>query len=934
VELATKTESLGKSPGKSYRLASIATISCLTLVGASLLTAEKTLAQLIPDASLGNSNSAVSPNVNIDGLPSDRIDGGAIRGGNLFHSFSEFNVPEGRGVYFANPAAIDRILTRVTGGNASQIFGTLGVLGKADLFLINPNGILFGPKARLDLRGSFIGSSANSVIFDNYNFSASNPEAPPLVTINVPLGLQYGQNPGTIINRSTAGLAENPDTAGLGVKPGNTLALVGGDIVLEGGVIATGEGRIELGSVGSNAQVSLAPTELGWYLGYKDVPEFRDIRLSQGAIVNGSGEFGSDIQIAGRNLALTEGSLIYYFNNGSSTGGDIAIRTAESIEMGGGLNPTTGNNTSIAIGVFGDGPGGNITIETSSLRTREGAGIASFTVGGGGKAGDVTVRASDFVELIGTDPSNLELASGLGSQVLSAGDGGDVTVETRRLIIRDGALISASTFDAGNSGNVTVKASDSVELIGTNSALDQGGGIAASAEPDATGNGGSVTVETPRLIVRDGAKVTSATLGEGNAGSLTVKARESIQLSGSAPGESEARRIGFFASTEEDATGNAGSLQINTSQLTIEEGAAISVTTNNAGLGGDIILNVDRLRARNGARVTANSLGSGNGGTVTINATELVEVRGNTFLDGENRNSSLSTTGEGSGNAGSLNINTNQLRVTDTGQLTVSSTGSGNAGNLTVNARSLRLDTGAQISAESSAGLGNINLNIADNLQLSGNSSITTNSTGDDPGGNIDIITGSLIASDNSDITANAQNAAGGQVSIAADGIFGTEFRSQGTDQSDITATSELGASFSGTVEIETPDADPTSGLVELPRSVIDVEQLVATDLCSPEELQKSTFVIIGRGGLAPDPQNDTAIWQPLLEWASPEGVPPRVSGGRNVPNASDRENLPTRTIRQAQGWIKTADGTVVLTAGTPVVTPSGVGLLSPGGCR
>src|SRR5512136_264585 len=86
-------------------------------------------AQAIPDATLGKESSVLTPNVNINGLPSDRIDGGAIRGANLFHSFQEFNVGEGRGVYFSNPAGIANILMRVTGGNNSRILGTLGVLG-------------------------------------------------------------------------------------------------------------------------------------------------------------------------------------------------------------------------------------------------------------------------------------------------------------------------------------------------------------------------------------------------------------------------------------------------------------------------------------------------------------------------------------------------------------------------------------------------------------------------------------------------------------------------------------------------------------------------------------------------------------------------------------------------------------------------------------
>ena len=108
-----------------------------------------------PHRTLGNENSRTVFDT-INNLPSDRIEGGATRGVNFFHSFREFNVGEGRGAYFANPNGIANIFTRVTGGNPSNILGTLGVQGNANLFLLNPKGIVFGSNARLDLRGSFL----------------------------------------------------------------------------------------------------------------------------------------------------------------------------------------------------------------------------------------------------------------------------------------------------------------------------------------------------------------------------------------------------------------------------------------------------------------------------------------------------------------------------------------------------------------------------------------------------------------------------------------------------------------------------------------------------------------------------------------------------------------------------------------------------------
>ena len=149
------------------------------------------IAQLLPDNTLGEENSVVTPNINIKGIEGDRIDGGAKRGTNLFHSFQEFNIQQGGQVYFSNPDGVTNILTRVTGDNTSNILGTLGVDGKADLFFINPKGIIFGSEAKLDVQGSFYGSTADSILFNKgFEFTTSDPQAPPLLTVNVPIGLR------------------------------------------------------------------------------------------------------------------------------------------------------------------------------------------------------------------------------------------------------------------------------------------------------------------------------------------------------------------------------------------------------------------------------------------------------------------------------------------------------------------------------------------------------------------------------------------------------------------------------------------------------------------------------------------------------------------------------------------------------------------------
>jgi filamentous hemagglutinin family protein len=206
------------------------------------------LAQLTPDGTLGNESSVVTPNVPVQGTPADLIEGGAQRGSALFHSFTDFNVNDLQRVYFANPAGVLDIFTRVTGSNISNIDGTLGVDGMANLFLLNPNGVYFGPNARLDLRGSFLASTADSFTFgDDLVFGASDPQgAPPLLTVHITPGLQYGSQSATVTNQGVLEADQNLTLAGHRLEVGGELR-AGRDIVLQGAERQLSEGTYTVG---------------------------------------------------------------------------------------------------------------------------------------------------------------------------------------------------------------------------------------------------------------------------------------------------------------------------------------------------------------------------------------------------------------------------------------------------------------------------------------------------------------------------------------------------------------------------------------------------------------------------------------------------------------------------------------------------------------
>ncbi|NEP25798.1 MULTISPECIES: filamentous hemagglutinin N-terminal domain-containing protein [unclassified Moorena] len=793
----------------------------------SLLAATTALGQITPDNTLGNESSVVT-NLNINGIVIDLIEGGAIRDSNLFHSFSDFNVAELAGAYFDNPAGVANILSRVTGGNVSNILGTLGVLGNANLFLINPNGIVFGPNSRLDVGGSFFWSTAESVLFeDGKVFSTKNPNDKPLLTINIPSGLQYGSNPGSITNQSSLFRVPN----------GQTLGLIGGEVNLPGAVLAALDGRIELGSVGAFGVVNLTPTDTSLVLDYSAVQEFQDISLSDRAFVITSGESGGSIQVQGANVSLRDRSFMFADTEGSGSGGGIEVRASQFSLEGGSL---------ITTDVFSSGQGGDVSITTGELIVSDGAFVSASTFGEG-DSGDLTLNVSSTVKVIGISADET-FPSGLFAETFGSGNAQNLSITTGELIVSDGAFVSASTIGEGDSGTLTVNA-DSTQLIGTSADGRFASGLFTRTL--GRGNGGELKITTGELIVSDGALVSASTFGEGDGADLTVDADSTVQLIGSSANGR------FFSGlfTQTFGRGNGGELKITTGELIVSDGAFVSARTLGEGDGGDLIVDASskikligtsadarfisglftqtegtknagdlkittgELIVSDGAAVSARTLGQGDGGNLTVDASSTVKLIG-TSADGRSRSGLfIQANREATGNAGRfLNITTDKLIISDGAEVSARSFEQGSsAGEVKINANSIFLDNNSRITAETAGGDdSNIKLFSRD-IRLLNRSLILTDAQNTTTGGNIEIDTDTLVGLGNSDITANAQQGSGGSVTINAKGIFGLEFRERLTPDNDITATSELGPSFNGEVILNILQVDPTSGLNELP---------------------------------------------------------------------------------------------------------------------
>ena len=619
----------------------------LLLAGATM---PATSAQIVPDRTLPT-NSVVSP-----GCLQCIITGGTTQQQYLFHSFQTFSVPTGGVAWFNHAAGIHTILARVTGGQPSTINGLITANGAANLFFINPSGILFGPNAQLNLGGSFLASTASSFHFaSGGEFSAVQPQAPPLLTMNMPIGLQFGPTPGAIANQSQAKIPGFAQPVGLAVRPGQTLALIGGDVTLNGGNLTAFGGRVDVGSVQANGQATILPGATGFQVAYPAVQAFGAIQLNQGAEINTSGFPGGPIQLQGRSLALAENARIVSFNFGNQPGGAITVNATEAVELtgvgnyaqrlqelaSGTLDPAVVRNV-IATLSAGPSAAGDVIINTQRLTLQDGAAIASVT-GGAGAAGNSIINASESVELSASPFFN-------GTFVRSTGAGGDLTINTKRLVARDNAEISTATFGTGKGGNLTVNATDSIELVGAvpipapalNGVFVTG--IFANGAAPGGGEAGNLRLSTGRLVVTDGAQVgadTNNSVTQGGGGNITVQATEAIVLTGRSPGTNAPSLI------TASGVNQGGTIAIATPRLTLQNGAGVSVRSNDSA--GNIEIAAQLFRLDNQAFLEATSR-LGAGGNIRIQA-------GNLIL---RRNSTISTSAGlvgGSGSGGNIRIN-------------------------------------------------------------------------------------------------------------------------------------------------------------------------------------------------------------------------------------------------------------------------------------
>ncbi|MBW4469807.1 MAG: filamentous hemagglutinin N-terminal domain-containing protein [Stenomitos rutilans HA7619-LM2] len=727
---------------------------------------DRALAQVVPDTTLPpGERSQISPG------PLFQINGGAVRDRNLFHSFEQFSLTQGQAALFNNAANITNIISRVTGGQRSSINGLIRANGTANLFLINPSGILFGPNAALNLGGTFLATTASAMQFGSQGvYSATNPEAPPLLTVN-PSALLFNQ----LANQSIISQAR------LQVPPGQSLALVGGNVLLNQGALLASNGRIELGGLVGKGVVELDGSGDKLHLSFgatdRSLADVTLINQSE-ANVRSGGSIGIHAQnFSMANRSILRGGIALGEGSPGSKAGDI------DLDVPGAVTLTEGSF--IANSTLGEGDSGNVNIVAGSVLIKEGSQVNASTFGKG-NGGTVTIRSQGAVTFDGEAPNRQY--SGTFSRVNegATGNSGGIYIFADSLAVTNGALLTANTLGKGNAGSVTINVNRDVRFVGV-SAIDQfPSGAYSGVQGKAIGSSGGINITAQNLLLAGGAALDASTYGRGDAGKIAIQVSNAVQLKGTPPGQL-ADPGGIYSFIGEKAIGNSSGISLSARSLSLDNGAALVASTFGQGNAGDINLQIVGPVTIDGGTVflrndgttgvfssgifsSVSTIGKGNSGQINFTADSLAVTNG----------AVIASSTLGRGKTATVNINITGAALFDgagsdgfpSGIFSRISFNAIGTSDITFTARSLTLTNGAQFvvgrrfptdKPDQSFSAGTLNVNILDDVRITGKSAVTnllsglfsaTDSLSN--GGDINLAARSLYLQDGATISAES----------------------------------------------------------------------------------------------------------------------------------------------------------------------------------
>jgi filamentous hemagglutinin family protein len=732
-----------------------------------ILLPDALLAQVAPDQTLGAERSQVAPNQMIRGLPSDRIDGGAQRGGNLFHSFSEFNVGAGRGVYFSNPASVQTILTRVTGSNPSNILGRLGVLGDANLFLLNPNGIVFGANASLDVTGSFYASTASAIqLGTDGSFSATAPQTSSLLAV---------QPNALFLNALASQRGDITNAGNLAVGAGQTLSLFGGTVVSSG----------RLSTPGGTVQV------LGDRVGLIDQAQIDVSSPTGGGTVLIGGAFRGEGTVPTARLTHVGSDVVIKANaTNEGNGGTVVVWAQEATGFYGQVQ---------AQGGLRGGNGGLVEVSGLQRLTFQGMVDTSAPLG---LTGNLLLDPTNIFVVAGATPNPPNAADGIWSALEDPGDqliGADAIVtllnSTSVTLEATNGIFVGADVQANSPNNLTLTA-PIVEIFDAIVTQDGGGDIRVNA-PNYLYVGASAggfaalgantysTVDAGDLVINagevffDGDVIVSSNVENGGfarGGTVSITSNGLYMTNGA---QIQAILRGDILGPPGD--GIIGTIRINTNLVYLD---GVSPTTGaDSRIASDIGSGSFSFRlpgeSLDTVDITTQALFMFNGSTISTtvyergfgDASNIKIDAGQVFVDGSTIRSNIDP--DAFGNSGQVRITASDFIVLqNSADVFTTTSGEGNAGNIVfdVPTGSILLDGASRVRSNVDIGgfgnAGNIQV-TSGTLVVQNNSEIISNTSGIGDAGTVTIAASSSVTLENrsfirSDVTSDGQGNAGG----------------------------------------------------------------------------------------------------------------------------------------------------------------------------
>jgi filamentous hemagglutinin family protein len=551
------------------------------------------------------------------------ITNGTRKGSNLFHSFTHFHVGTNDTARFSGQSGITNILSRVTGGEGSTIDGrVISTIEGANLFLLNPAGVLFGPNATLQVRGSFHISTADGLRFADGTIFHAHPSldatSDSILRVPPPAAFGFLNNP-TAFEFTNANPARiTVDQSVLAVPSKSTFSLVGGDIQVNGADLRAPSGRFTLVSVASPGSVTVNPAEPqsalqvdGFErLGAIDLSQKARVDVSDASINNGSGT----VVIRGGRLHINDSSIRANTRGntpGADIGVDIAVTEALDITNGATIETST---------ILGTGRAGAIKVHGSQVQLTGGAQVNSNTAATGGPGGTIDVTAAESVVISGSNEAG---PSRLASATSGDQEAGLVKVSAPVVRIEKGALIQATTSRTGRAGAIEVTAD------GGQITVTAGGQILSTTSFDnpagpVGGPGGDIVLNARVIDLSQDARISVESTGTGNAGSIRIAATDT------------------FRSTNSAVTTRAEKSQGGTIHIAAQTMVRLrhsEVTTTVAGgdeRAGNVTIDPEFIILENSS-ITANAVG-GPGGNITLTAGTFLADPASTVSASSTRN--------------------------------------------------------------------------------------------------------------------------------------------------------------------------------------------------------------------------------------------------------------------------------------------------------